>query len=48
MRMPIETALPGFVGLREFFRRLNSPFETVHIEAVDIGRFRRGKTGMTI
>lgn len=42
MRTPIETALPGFVGLRMFFRKLSNQFETVHVEAVDIERFRRG------
>jgi len=42
MEMPIETALPGFVGLREFFRRLKSPFEPVPVDTTDIGRFRRG------
>ena len=42
MRTPIETALPGFVGLREFFRKQSNQFETVHIEAAEIGRFRRG------
>ena len=38
----IETALPGFVGLREFFRRLPTSFETVPVETADIERFRKG------
>ena len=42
MRTPITTALPGFVGLREFFCKLSNQFETVHVETIDIGRFRRG------
>ena len=42
MIQSIETALPGFVGLREFFRRLPTSFEAVPVETVDIERFRRG------
>ena len=42
MIQSIETALPGFVGLREFFRRLPLSFETVPTETVDIKRFCRG------
>ena len=42
MIQSIETALPGFVGLREFFRRLPASFEVVPVETADIKRFRRG------
>ncbi len=38
----IETALPGFVGVREFFRRTGSTFETVPLGDVDAEIFRRG------
>ena len=37
-----EKALPGFVGLREFFRRLPERFKPVALEDADIDRFRKG------
>ena len=42
MKQRIESALPGFLGVREFFRRLGTSFESVPLETVDIDRFRKG------
>ena len=42
MKQRIESALPGFIGVREFFRRLGTSFESVPLETVDIDRFRKG------